>query len=294
MTHALQDRSVIITGAGKGLGKAYALYLAKLGANVVVNNRSHAGEDAASADLVVEEIRQHGGTAVADYSSVEDPQAGDRLLATALEQFGRLDALVANAGVSEAKTFHNQSLAEFQKVIDINLTGTVNVVHPVFRHLYQQSAGCVLVSTSVAGLYGEHGLPAYSTSKAALLGLMYALSLEGARHGVRVNALAPFAATAMTEEKLTPELSALMQAGYVAPVVAWLISENCAVNGEIIISGAGRMSRGRVLETRSLPLPAAEPFAADQIEAVWNKLLAGPPGQPHQSALKQFKTFLVD
>jgi NAD(P)-dependent dehydrogenase (short-subunit alcohol dehydrogenase family) len=290
----LSDKVVAITGAGKGLGRAYALHLAGLGASVVVNNRRHAGESVSSADRVVEEIRDRGGSAVAEYSSVEDLQAGAALLDTALRSFGRLDALVANAGVSEGRTFHKQELEEFRQVIEINLMGTVNVVHPVFRRMYEQGKGVILVSSSVAGLYGEHGLPAYSTSKAALLGLMYSLASEGAKHGVRVNALAPFASTQMTSQNMPPALDAQLQADRVAPVVAWLISDHCTLNGETIITGAGRMARARSGETASLALPDETGFDPASLQAAWEALRNRPLDRNFSGALAQFGRFMTD
>jgi NAD(P)-dependent dehydrogenase (short-subunit alcohol dehydrogenase family) len=288
---SLQDRTFIVTGGGKGLGRAYSRYLAALGANVVVNNRSHAGESISSAERVVAEITATGGKAVAEHSSAENVASGERLLACALDTFGRLDGLVANAGVSEGVSFHKQDLADFRKVIEINLMGTVNVVHPVFRHLYQQGHGSIIVSTSVAGLYGEHGLPAYSTSKAGLLGLMYSLSKEGARHQVRVNALAPYGSTQMTEENLSESMRERMNPDRVAPVVAWLMSEGCTVNGEVIIAGGGLMGTASTREPEPVPLPAPEAGFAAMAEA-WNSLIGKPLECEYQGALQHFAGFI--
>jgi len=295
MPHPHFENSVVaITGAGKGLGRAYAIYLGKLGAKVIVNNRRHAGEAQSSADAVVSEIEALGGKAVAEYSSVEDPEAGQGLLNTALESFGRIDALVANAGVSEGCTFHKQDLDAFRQVLEINLMGTVNVVHPVFKHMYETGKGAIVVSSSVAGLYGEHGLPAYSTSKAALLGFMYSLSTEGARHGVRVNALAPFASTQMTNKNMPPALDAKMQPDRVAPVVAWLISDPCQLNGEIIITGAGKVARGRSGETAPQVLPTNLDYDPEALQSAWEDLGSRPVDRNYRGALEQFGKFIVD
>lgn len=248
MSGEFKGKVVAITGAGKGLGRAYALHFAALGASVVVNNRRHAGAAESSADRVVAEIRAAGGKAVADYNAVENPEAGAGLLASALENFGRLDCLVANAGITEGKPFRQQSLREFREVLEINLMGTVNVVHPAFCHLCEQQSGSVVVSTSSAGLFGEFGLPAYSTSKAGLIGLMRSLSLEAASKNVQVNAIAPYAATQMTERHLSGEVSAAMAPERVAPVVAWLASG--AVSGEILLAGGGHVARARMHTTR--------------------------------------------
>lgn len=204
MAISYADKVVAITGAGKGLGRAYALYLPGLGASIVVNNRTHEEEAESSADRVVAEIVGQGGAAVADYSSVEDSDAGDRILSAALADFGRLDCLIANAGVIENRSFRKQTLAGIREVLDINLMGTVNVVHPVFRYMCDQQRGSIVVSTSSAGLFGEFGLPGYSASKAAVLGLMYSMSIQGARKNVSVNAISPYATTQMTAEHLPP------------------------------------------------------------------------------------------
>lgn len=294
MPHGFDNKVVAITGAGKGLGRAYALCLAKLGARVIVNNRCHAGEADSSADRVVDEIRQFGGHAVAEYSSVEDPQAGQCLLSASLEAFGRLDAVIANAGVSEGCSFHKQEMADFRQVFEINLMGTANVLQATFRHMYEQGHGAIVISSSVAGLYGEHGLPAYSASKAALLGLMYSLSKEGAAHCVRVNAVAPFASTQMTEKELPPALSRKMQPDQVAPVVAWLISEQCSLNGQTIITGGGRMSRARNMETSTLELPFSSEYQPEAIQAAWNELESRPLERAYTGALEQFGQFISD
>jgi len=290
MPKILQDKTFIITGAGKGLGRGYALHLAALGANVVVNNRSHAGEAQSSAERVVAEITAAGGKAVAEHSDAEDSNSGVNLLTTALDAFGGLDGLVANAGVAEGTSFHKQSLAELRRTIEINLLGTVNVVHSVYRHFYEQDHGSILVSTSVAGLYGEHGLPAYSVSKAGLLGLMYALSKEGARHQVRVNALAPYGATQMTEEHLTDELKERMRPERVAPVVAWLMNPACSVNGEIIIAGGGLMGTARVREPVPVDIADDADFAA--ADQAWQKLSSLPLEMAYRGALQHSGAFM--
>jgi NAD(P)-dependent dehydrogenase (short-subunit alcohol dehydrogenase family) len=290
MPKPLQDQTYIITGAGKGLGRGYALHLASLGANVVVNNRSHSGEAQSSAQKVVAEIKAAGGRAVAEHSDAQDRHCGERLLAAALETFGSLHGLVANAGVAEGTSFHKQSLDEFSRTLEINLMGTVYAVHPIYKYLYEQGRGSIVVSTSVAGLYGEHGLPAYSTSKAGLLGLMYALSKEGSRHNVRVNALAPYGATQMTDEHLNDALRELMRPERVAPVVAWLMNPQCSVNGEILIAGGGLMGTERHREPKPVPYSDDADFAA--VEQAWQKLTGQPYDQAYRGALQHSGAFL--
>ncbi len=247
MTAELENKVVAITGAGKGLGRAYALYLAARGAKIVVNNRSHAGEQKSSAERVVSEIEAAGGTAVAEFSSVEDPESGERLLAAALDNFGRLDSLIANAAIIENATFRKQSLVELRHSLDINLIGTLNVAHPVFRHMCEQRSGSIIVTVSSAGLFGQLGLPGYSTSKAALIGLMQSLSLEGRSRNVAVNAISPYAATQMTDGYVTDEAFERLAPEHVAPVVAWLSTGK--VSGEILIAGGGGVARAKMKTT---------------------------------------------
>lgn len=290
MSKVLQDKTFIITGAGKGLGRAYALHLASLGANIVVNNRSHAGEAQSSAERVVAEIKALGGHAAAEHSDAGDVACGDKLLAAALQHFGGLDGLVANAGVPEGLSFHKQSLAELRHTIEINLMGTIQAVHPIYRYLYEQQRGSIVVSTSVAGLYGEHGMPAYSISKAGLLGFMRSLSKEGIRHNVRVNALAPYGATQMTDEHLTDALRQQMRPERVAPVVAWLMNESCTANGEIIIAGGGLMGTARVREPQPVAIAEGGDFAS--IEQAWLQLNTQPLDIGYRGALQHSAGFL--
>jgi len=281
----LAGRVAIVTGAGKGLGRAYAIEMAARGARLVVNNRCHATDSVRSADAVVSEIAAAGGEAVADYSDAADPGCGEQLLARALKQFGRLDIVIANAGVSEATSFHKQSLAEFRGIVEINLMGTAHLLHPTFAHLYRQRSGAIVVSSSAAGLYGEHGLPAYSASKAAIIGLCHALALEGASHGVRVNTIAPFADTAMTRESLPPALRESLSPATVAPVVAWLVSDSCPLNGETLVAGGGNMARARPL----LSNPVATGSMPAELAAAWSSL--GPPDRDAASAVAMFMDF---
>ena len=281
----LAGKVAIVTGAGKGLGRAYAIELAARGACLVVNNRCHSTDIIRSADAVVSEIVAAGGTAVADYSDAADPGCGESLLAQALDQFGRLDIVIANAGVSEATSFHKQTLKEFRRIVDINLMGTAHLLHPTFAHLYQQRSGAIVVSSSAAGLYGEHGLPAYSASKAAIIGLCHALALEGVSHGVRVNTIAPFANTAMTRESLPPALRGQLSPAAVAPVVAWLVSDSCTLTGETLVAGGGNIARARSL----LSKPAGAGSMPAEVAAAWSSLAA--PERDFPSAVAMFTDF---
>ena len=276
---------VAITGAGKGLGRTYDHYFAARGASVIVNNRRHKGEEESSADRVVGEIVAAGGNAVAEYSSVETPGAGDLLLDAALEHYGRLDVLVANAGVTENRTFRKQTLPELHRNLEINLMGTLNVVHPVFRHMCEQRGGSIVVTISSAGLFGQVGLPAYSTSKAALVGLMRSLSLEGASRNVTVNAISPYGATQMIDGHVTGDAYERLAPEHVAPVVAWLA--NGAVTGEILIAGGGGVARAKMRTTA--PVLASEFGDRD-----WQMLASAELDFEFESAYENYEKFLVD
>ncbi len=284
MTTEFKGKVVAITGAGKGLGRAYALFFAARGASVVVNNRSHEGEEESSADRVVDEIVAAGGEAVAEHSSVEEPCAGDSLLATALQNFGRLDSLVANAGVTENATFRKQSLPELRRNLDVNLMGTLNVAHPVFRHMCEQRRGSIVVTISSAGLFGQLGLPAYSTSKAALTGLMRSLSLEGASRNVAVNAISPYGATQMIDGLVTDEAFGRLAPEHVAPVVAWLTTGT--VTGEILIAGGGGVARAKMKTT-------ATTLASGFDNRDWQKLASDGLDLEFDSGYDNYEKFLA-
>lgn len=282
-------RVAIISGAGKGLGRAYAHYLAAQGVAVVVNNRRREGDDPPSADAVVEEIRAAGGEAVANYGAAEDSATGEALLELALERFGRLDVVIANAGISEAATFVKQTPASIEQNISINLLGTAYLLLPTFRHLYAQGAGRVLVSTSAAGLYGEHGLPGYSASKAGIIGLMRSLALEGRSHGVGVNAIAPFARTQMTEDSLAAAGMTGLSPEEVAPVAAELVSSDCTLNGEVIVTAAGRITRAAMLCSETESVAGLE---GESLAVALAKVAASPTSRPHSGALAMFRDFV--
>jgi NAD(P)-dependent dehydrogenase (short-subunit alcohol dehydrogenase family) len=281
-TPSLSGQVAIVTGAGTGLGRACALQLASQGACVVVNNRATNGP---SADRVVEAIRARGGEAVANYECVEAPDAGRRLVAAATEHYGRLDIIIANAAVDRAARFQNLEPEAFDAVMQVNFFSVVRLLHAAWPHLLAANYGRVLVSTSTAGLYGNHGQAAYASSKAALLGLMKTLAIEGASSGVTVNAIAPYAVTRLTETWFPEQHRSAFTPAAVARLAGWLISEKCRLNGMTVVAGAGHARLARPLETATLSL-GADP------ETAIERLMGMPCEEAPETATGEFEAFM--
>lgn len=243
-------RVVVITGAGKGLGRAFALHAASTGARVVVNNRKRDGEPS-SADAVVGEIKAAGGDAVADYHDVRDDRAAQGLADAAVKAWGRLDALILNAGIiGPASRFGGQTEENFRDVLETNFFANLGIVQAALPHVIGSGAGRIVFVASSAGLYGVRGRAPYAASKGALIGLGLTLSHELRRDGVGVNVLAPYASTQMTAETMAAQqdIGARMTADAVAPLATWLTSAECAANGEIWVAGGGYLRRARMME----------------------------------------------
>jgi NAD(P)-dependent dehydrogenase (short-subunit alcohol dehydrogenase family) len=240
------NKVAIITGAGGGLGRTYALALAERGARVVVNDLGGSvdgkGSDAAAADVVVNEIIAAGGEAVANYDSVGSPEGGESIVQTALDAFGTVDILVNNAGILRDGSFAKVEPAATDAVIDVHLRGAFYVAQPAFRVMKDKSYGRIINTSSAAGLFGNFGQANYGAAKMGLVGLTNVLAIEGAKYNVKANAIAPIARTRMTEEllggfadKLDPE--------FVTPLVLFLASEQCDVTHGVWSVGGGRYAR---------------------------------------------------
>ncbi|WP_395670968.1 SDR family NAD(P)-dependent oxidoreductase [Phenylobacterium sp.] len=247
-----EGRVAVVTGAGGGLGRHHALELARRGARVLVNDLGGAvdgsggGSDAAHA--VVEEIRAFGGEAIANGSSVTDDAGVLRMIQDVMTAWGRLDILVANAGILRDRSFAKMDVADFQLVLDVHLMGTVKPAKAAWEIMRGQNYGRIVVTTSATGLYGNFGQANYGAAKLGVVGLMNTLRLEGAKHGIRVNTICPVAATRMTEGILPPPVADMLKPEYVTPGVVFLCSED-APDGVILTAGAGAFAVARIVET---------------------------------------------
>jgi NAD(P)-dependent dehydrogenase (short-subunit alcohol dehydrogenase family) len=269
-------RVVIVTGAGGGLGRAHALEFARRGARVVVNDLGGAvdgsGGSSAAAQAVVAEITAAGGEAIADGGSVTDDGGVAAMVERTLAAFGRIDVLVANAGILRDKTFAKMELADFQAVLDVHVMGTVKPLKAVWPVMRAQGYGRVVVTTSSSGLYGNFGQANYGAAKLALVGLMNTLKLEGQRDGVRINAISPVAATRMTETLMPPAILEALQPEYVTPGVVYLASEE-APTGVILTAGAGAFAVARIYETEGAAIDR-HALSAEAVREAWTRISA--------------------
>jgi NAD(P)-dependent dehydrogenase (short-subunit alcohol dehydrogenase family) len=253
-------RVAIVTGAGGGLGRAHALLLASRGAKVVVNDlggaRDGTGAGAKTmADHVVDEIKAAGGEAVANYDGVDTCAGGENIVKTAVDAFGKVDIVIANAGILRDRAFHNIEEEDWDKIFAVHVKGSFDVIQPAFRLMRQQSYGRIVVTTSNAGLYGNFGQANYSAAKTALLGFASTLELEGAKYNIKANVIAPVAASRLTEDVMPPAVLEKLKPELVSPVVAYLCSEECEVSGNILTAGGGYVGRAAIVESKGAVLP---------------------------------------
>jgi len=265
MNLRFDDRVAIVTGAGKGLGRAYAIGLAARGARVLVNNRRHAGEASGSADATVEAIRNAGGEALANYCAIEDPEASERIVEQALTAWGRIDIVIHNAAVANGGYFTRMSADEFDYTMRVNFAAPVALTRAVLPQLRAGGYGRMLFSTSAAGLYGNRGQSAYSASKAAMLGFMQSIRLEERGYDFRVNAIAPFADTQMTAGYMPGQSDGSFAPELAAAMAIWLVHQDCPASGDVIIAGAGVFRNARTMEGAGLRLAPGTEITPESI-----------------------------
>ncbi len=243
----------IITGAGGGLGRQHALLMASRGALVVVNDLGGAvdgtGSDKGAAERVVDEIRAGGGEAAADTNSVATPEGGAAIVQTALDTFGRIDIVINNAGILRDKAFHNMTPDLVDPVLAVHLKGAFNVTQAAWPHMREQKYGRVICTSSAAGIFGNFGQTNYGAAKMGLVGFTRVLAVEGAKHNIKANAIAPLALTRMTEDILGG-LGDKLDPALISPLVTYLASDDCEPTGRIFSVGGGRVAEVFLGETK--------------------------------------------
>ncbi|XP_047448757.1 peroxisomal multifunctional enzyme type 2 [Mugil cephalus] len=274
MSLSFEGRVVLVTGAGGGLGREYALAFAERGASVVVNDLGGStdggGKSSAAADKVVEEIRAKGGKAIANYDSVED---GDKLIQAVLDAFGRIDVVVNNAGILRDRSFARISDLDWDMIQRVHLRGSFLVTRAAWNHMKNQKFGRIIMTASATGIYGNFGQANYSAAKLGLLGLANTLAIEGRKYNVYCNTIAPVAGSRLTESTMPPDMLNSLKPEYVAPLVLWLSHEQCQENGGLFEVGAGWIGKLRWERTRGQILRKKnQPMTLEAVRDNWDKI----------------------
>ncbi|WP_313325376.1 SDR family oxidoreductase [Pseudomonas qingdaonensis] len=269
----LDEKVVIVTGAGGGLGRAHALLFARHGARVVVNDlggSTHGeGASASAADRVVAEIREAGGRAVASHDSVTD---GERIVQQALDTFGRVDVLVNNAGILRDKTFHKMEDSDWDQVYRVHVEGAYKLTRAAWPHLREQNAGRVIFTSSTSGIYGNFGQANYGMAKLGLYGLTRTLALEGRKHGILVNAIAPTGGTRMTEGLIPPQVFEQLKPELISPLVVYLGSDRCQDTGGLYEVGGGWVGKVRWERSLGVGFDPRQGMSVEDIAASWDAI----------------------
>ncbi|HYJ83848.1 MAG TPA: SDR family oxidoreductase [Allosphingosinicella sp.] len=273
MTISFEGRVAIVTGAGGGLGRAYALELARRGARVVVNDLGGARDGSGRSDSaarVVEEIEAAGGEALANGASVTDPEQVEAMVAEAKDRWGSVHILINNAGILRDKSFARMSVDDFRAVVDVHLIGSAICTKAVWETMREQAYGRILMTSSSTGLYGNFGQANYGAAKLGLAGFARTLHLEGAKYDIRVNTIAPTAATRMTEDIFPPDLLALFNPDNVVPAALYLVSQE-APSGAIVGAGAGVVQAAYITLTPGVALPEGR-RTVEEVAANWDRI----------------------
>ncbi len=270
----VQDRVIVVTGAGGGLGREYALTLAREGASVVVNDlggaRDGTGSGSAMADEVVKEIKDAGGRAVANYDSVAESEGAANIIKTAIDEFGKVDGVVSNAGILRDGTFHKMEFGSWDSVIKVHLYGGYNVIRAAWPHFRENGFGRVVVATSTSGLFGNFGQANYGAAKLGLVGMINTLAQEGAKYNIKANAVAPIAATRMTQDILPPEVFEKLTPEYVAPVVAYMCTEEMPETASVFIVGGGKVQRVALFQNSGVTFTDVP--SVDDVAGRWGEI----------------------
>ncbi len=264
------DRVVIVTGAGNGLGRSYALAMGARGASVVVNDLGGSvfgdGADKAAADVVVDQIKAAGGTAVANYDSVTD---GDKIVQTAMDSFGKIDVVINNAGILRDKTFHKMTDQDWDLIYDVHVKGAYQVCHTAWPYMRDQNYGRIIFTASAAGIYGNFGQTNYSMAKLGLHGMSQTLALEGRSKNILVNTIAPIAGSRLTETVMPKEMVDALRPEFVMPLVLKLCDENSRETGGLFEVGAGFVAKLRWERSKGKSFSVTDGFSPEDINDAW-------------------------
>ena len=274
MTISFKDKVVIVTGSGNGLGRSHALQFAQRGAKIVVNDLGGeidgSGGSSEAAEKVVDEIKQNGGEAIANGSSVTDKAGVKKLVEDTMAAFGRIDVLVNNAGVLRDKSFGKMTLDDFEFVVDVHLMGSVYCTKAVWPIMVEQNYGRVIMTSSSSGVYGNFGQTNYGAAKLGVVGFMNSLKIEGQKYNIKVNSLIPVAATRMTESLMPKEVLEKLQPDVVSPAVLFMASED-APTGIMLSAGAGVYALAQIIQAPGVAL-TGDDANPDKIAERWNEI----------------------
>ncbi len=294
MAIRFDGKVAIVTGAGGGLGRCHALELARRGAKVVVNDLGGAldgsGGNSAAAEAVVAEIKAAGGEAIANGASVTDDAGVVHLVKQTMDAYGRVDVLIANAGILRDKSFGKMEIKDFEAVLNVHVMGTVKPARALWQIFRDQKYGRIVVTTSSTGLYGNFGQANYGTAKLGLVGLMNTLKLEGARENIKINAICPVAATRMTENLMPPDMLALIKPEFVTPAVVYLASED-APTGVIVSAAAGVYAAAQLVQADGVRLGTKA--TADDVAAHFDKIADFSKARHHEQGGEMVQNFFT-
>lgn len=295
MTIRFDNKVAIVTGAGNGLGRAHALELAARGAKVVVNDlggaRDGSGQSSQASEEVVALIKANGGDAISHGANVANFDEVQDMVDTAVSRWGKVDILVNNAGILRDKSFSKMSLEDFKLVMDVHLMGSVNCTKAVWDLMREQNYGRIVMTTSSSGMYGNFGQSNYGAAKMALVGLMNTLVLEGAKHNIKVNALAPTAGTRMTEDLMPEQMVKILAPEAVTAGLITLCDED-APNRTILCAGAGGYATANMFETEGIFLPIAEQ-TPEAVREEWAQLTNQEQQCALEAGVKQSEKFVM-
>lgn len=290
---SFKGRVAVVTGAGQGIGRMYALELGRRGAKVVVNDlgtaKDGSGADASAADKVAREIIAAGGEATANHDSVATMAGGENIIKTAIDAYGKLDILINNAGILRDKSFMKMTEAEWDLVMGVHLKGAFCVTQPAVKAMRENNYGRIVFTASVSGLYGNFGQTNYGAAKMGLIGIMNSLKIEVEKYGIKVNAVAPNAWSRMTADIFPPEFEKKMSPQFNEPMVLYLCSEENTASGNIFVTGAGWYGRTAVVSGKGVCIGDADrPIIVEEIRDNFEKITDMKTPEEHENGLSVF------